>query len=105
MRVEGDPVNARVSDFSCHLSSNELAVMKKASKSETEYYILLWVAVGDQLACRVVAMLRQPYDLLPEQLSLQPTQYLASLNQNFAPPGLEFAGLGPDFAAPPGLEL
>lgn len=95
MRVQGDPANVRVSDFTCHLSSNELAVMKRASESDLEYYMLLWVAIGDKLACRVVAMLRQPYDLLPEQLSLQPTQYIASLNQNFAPPGL----------APPGLEL
>lgn len=107
MRVQGDPANVRVSDFSCHLSSNELAVMKSASESDMEHYILLWVAIGDKLACRVVAMLRQPYDLLPEQLSLQPTQFIASLNQNFAPPGLAppgLGGLGQDFA-PPGLDL
>jgi len=89
LRVQGDPANTRVSDFTCHLSSNELSVMKRASESDMEYYMLLWVVVGDNLECRVVAMLRQPYDLLPEQLSLQPTSYIASLNQSFAPPGLE----------------
>jgi hypothetical protein len=102
MRVKGDPGSVRVSDFSCHLSSNELAVMKRASKSDTDYYMLIWIAIGDNMSCRVVAILRQPYDLLPEQLSLRPTQYIASLNQNCAPPGLASES---HVFAPPGLEL
>jgi len=91
MRVPGDPANVRASDFACHISSNELAVMQKANESDIEYYMLMWVAIGANMACRVVAMIRQPYELIPAQLALQPTQYKASLSQNFAPPGLELA--------------
>merc|ERR1711879_1010283 len=42
MRVQGDPANLRASDFCCHLSSNELAVMQRAGESDNEYYVLLW---------------------------------------------------------------
>merc|ERR1719433_854713 len=79
MKVGGDASEIRACDFSFDMSHLEFVSMKTASTSADSFFLLVLVAVGDQLACRVVSILRQPYNLIPAQLLVEPILYRAEL--------------------------